>query len=94
MSKPLPYPLPETITFKEAFKAVLRVVIMNNYGNLDVCDPEDQDPESYRTDLSNAISETLEAMDYEAPDQDDLDWLGDLYDLAAEEGYVPPDNIH
>lgn len=77
--------LPAFIALAPAFVSTLRRVAENGYSNLDP-DNYDGDKESFDMDMSNAIEETIDALELTRPAGDTLDWLGDLYDIAGAHG--------
>lgn len=76
---------PDSIPFATAFKQVLKFVVECGYSTITV--PELASLDDRKTDLANAIVETLDLLGYQSPEETG-DWLGDMYDLAEEVGFV------
>jgi hypothetical protein len=68
--------------FRERFKGMFASVVTVEFPDLEDFDLYPGDSDDYKTDYSNAISETLRLLGTD--EEETGPWLGDLYDLADE----------
>ncbi|NLA67264.1 MAG: hypothetical protein GX856_03270 [Gammaproteobacteria bacterium] len=82
--------LPTTVEFDRVFVPVFWryaeagfADIINVAEDIDGWNHDSFDPDKVRAQLRDCIDATLDALGVEAPEGDDLDWLGYLYDMIT-----------
>lgn len=74
----------DSIKLAAALNVVFGLIVDRDYWRLDNPVLLYDDPDDFKTDYANAVSDSLEALGIAEPAGDSLDWLGEIHDMLEE----------